>query len=88
VSDGNIQQRVFDLFPPYPQSVTLYTLLGELPFFDKSSVYRAIKELKRKKQIEAEPMTRRAVYRRRKKAHRPVDMRGHHGKSGRPRADQ
>lgn len=84
---GNIQQRVFDLFPPYPQSITLYSLLSALPF-EKRSIYRAIEELKRKKKIEAEPMTRRAVYRRRQKAHRPVDMRGHHGKSGRPRAGQ
>ncbi len=79
---GNIQQRVFDLFPPYPRPITLYTILSSLPF-EKRSITRAIEELKKKKRIEAEPYTRRGVYRRRVKANRPIDMRGHHGNSGR-----
>lgn len=84
---GNIQQRVFDLFPQYPQSITLYTLIQSLPFFDRASIVNAVNRLIRRRSVERVQGAL-AVYRRRKGSSRPVDMRGHHGNSGRPRAHQ
>ena len=82
---GNIEQRVFDAFPPYPHTVTIYSLAAALPEVARVSVYEAVRRLKEARVVEQYPPAAKTVYRLCKNARRPHDMRGHHGKSGRKR---
>ena len=84
---ANLEQRVYDLFPPFPQSITVFTLIDRLNGFARMSVIEAVRRLKNRGIIENAPGTTQRIYRLAKAARRPVDMRGHHGNGGR-RANQ
>jgi hypothetical protein len=71
---GNIQQRVFDAFPPYPQGVTVFELYKALPAFHQRSVQSALFRLHELGKVEAVPGTR-FHYRIKRNATRPADGR-------------
>lgn len=78
---SNIQQRIFDAFPPYPETVTLFTLRRLLPCFTALTVKKSVYQLVKRQCVEKAAGM--AVYRLTKGARRPVDLRGQHGNSGR-----
>lgn len=83
---GNIQQRVFDAFPALPGMTTIDALATALPFA-RWSIIKALERLSALDIVELAPRNVCCVYRLVKGARRPIDMRGHHGNSGRrPRA--
>lgn len=83
---SNTQQRLYDAFPAFPGIVTLHTLVATLPI-TRDSIIEALYRLRRRGFIEIAPRNVCCVYRRVNGARRPIDMRGHHGNSGRrPRA--
>lgn len=82
---ANIQQRVWDAFPAYPGTTTMAALRQQLSWWPTDTIRRAVRSLKRLKCVENATF---GVYRRVKNARRPVDMRGHHGNSGRKRNGQ
>jgi hypothetical protein len=74
VSDGNIQQRVFDAMPAYPIPINLFALYELVPC-DHRSIQSAIANLRALHLVEAVPGTR-FTYRRTEQATRPIDRRG------------
>ncbi len=85
MSDGsNFQQRVWDAFPPYPQYITIFALREAFQWLEVETVRKIVQTLVRKGVLERHAVMHKTVlYRRRKKAKRPIDMRGRHGNSGR-----
>lgn len=83
---GNIQQRIYDAFPPFPEFVTILSLFKRFPYLESESIEKALFRLIQLGIVEKDKRTRQHLYRLRKNAKRPIDMRGRHGKSGRPHA--
>ena len=82
---SNIQQKVYDAFPAFPRYTTIHALWDKFPNIDVNSVKNAIWRLIAKGMVERDNERRFNFYRLRKGAKRPIDMRGHHGNSGRKR---
>lgn len=69
----NIQQRVFDALPAYPQGMTIFELYRAVPLL-KESIQEALWRLRERKAIERVPDCR-FCYRRVLDAKRPCDGR-------------
>lgn len=41
-TQGNIEQRIFDKFPPHPQAISIFDLYVRLPYIDRKSVQNAV----------------------------------------------
>lgn len=80
VESDNIEQRVFDCFPPHPQITSLHALEIAFPHLDRRSIYEALARLRKAGCIERGKAM--GVWRRVKGATMPIDRRGH-GKGGR-----
>jgi hypothetical protein len=71
---GNIEQRIFDAFPPPPVSITLGYLRAALPYFDAESLRKALRRLVAAGIVERVKLRR--IYRLAADAQRPNDRRG------------
>ncbi len=82
--NDNIQQRVFDAFPPFPQYLTIYAVFAAVNV-DARSVIEAMKRLMAMKRVEKVKVGKEHLYRRCKGARRPPECRGgYRPRAGRP----
>lgn len=80
IESDNIEQRIFDAFPPFPQLTAVHALEIAFPHLDRRSIYHALRRLREAGCIERGEA--RGIWRRVKGATMPIDRRGH-GKGGR-----
>ena len=80
---SNIQQKVFDAFPAFPRYITIHGLFDSFPNVEIESIETAVRRLVAMGKVEKDRSKRTHLYRLCRGATRPIDMRGHHGKSGR-----
>lgn len=70
---GNIEQRIFDTFPPFPVSVPLNYIRATLPYYTHDTIRFALVRLTRDGVVQR---VSRLVYRLAPGATRPLDARG------------
>lgn len=74
MAGGNIEQNVFDVFPPFPVSISLNFVRAALPYYTHETIRFAIARLYHDGVIER--VTRRGRFRLARGATRPIDARG------------
>ncbi len=80
---STIQEKVFEAFPAFPHYTTIHSLFDSLPQIHITSIENAVWRLVRLGKVERDNERKTNIYRLVRGATRPIDMRGHHGKSGR-----